>query len=122
MDNARQHVAKVVQEKLLQYFNILYLSPYTPQFNVKLALFPLLILPDNWTVLQLVEETDIPKGLQEPKAAREGCYRLDQELPRPAVLQTAVQWIIEQNEGSDEAAGSLLRQQADIGGFTCPHF
>jgi len=47
MDNARQHVAKVVQEKLLQYFNILYLSPYTPQFNVKLALFPLLILPDN---------------------------------------------------------------------------
>jgi len=47
MDNARQHVAKVVQEKLLQYFNILYLSPYTPQFNVKLTLFPLLILPDN---------------------------------------------------------------------------
>jgi len=41
MDNAKQHVAKIVQETLLQYFNILYLSPYTPQFNVNNHTFAL---------------------------------------------------------------------------------
>jgi len=45
MDNAKQHVAKVVQETLLQYFNILFLSPYTPQFNVKRSPFSYLMLP-----------------------------------------------------------------------------
>ena len=39
MDNASQHKAKKVKQELLQYYNIVFLPPYTPHLNVNINKF-----------------------------------------------------------------------------------
>jgi transposase len=48
MDNAKQHVAKMINQQLLQYHSIQFLPPYTPHLNVSLPLLSSLLTPFSY--------------------------------------------------------------------------